>query len=29
MNKSIVAWDTNKSLDKIDTLTIIEVKSTS
>jgi len=29
MNESIIAWDTNKSLDKIGTLTMIEVKSTS
>jgi len=27
MNESIVAWDTNKSLYKIGTLTMIEVKS--
>jgi len=29
MNESIIAWDINKSLDKIGTLTMIEVKSTS
>jgi len=28
MNESIVAWDTNNSLDKIGTLTMIEVEST-